>query len=376
MDARVHDARFDGNEVSISVWVDGWGEVVAREPDLRLLPASNQKLLTAMGALDVLGPDARFVTSLFATTPAVGGVVNGDLVLVGGGDPTLHRTGQHSLEAIARVVRQRGITEVRGGVRVDESHFDGRREADGWLDWHRPTYAGALSALMVDGNQYRSDGAFLADPALFGGEHLQRLLAAEGVAVVGPVAYGTAPIDGVEVVTLESAPVSRLVETMLMRSDNMIAESLVKQIDAARGGEGSTAGGLRAIRSALEDRCIPVAGIDADGSGLSRANARSASEWRRLLVAARDAPWAGPLATALPLAGRSGTLVGRLTGEATAGNVRAKTGSIIPGRALSGYLTTAGGRPAAFSVVVNGSRAGPAQAAIDALVTVVAAARG
>jgi D-alanyl-D-alanine carboxypeptidase/D-alanyl-D-alanine-endopeptidase (penicillin-binding protein 4) len=68
-------------------------------------------------------------------------------------------------------------------------------------------------------------------------------------------------------------------------------------------------------------------------------------------------------------------LAGRLTNPATIGNVRAKTGSIIPGRALSGYFTTAGGRSSAFSVVVNGDRLGSAQGAIDALVATVAAAR-
>jgi D-alanyl-D-alanine carboxypeptidase/D-alanyl-D-alanine-endopeptidase (penicillin-binding protein 4) len=79
------------------------------------------------------------------------------------------------------------------------------------------------------------------------------------------------------------------------------------------------------------------------------------------------------LLDSLPLAGRSGTLAGRLTSAATAGNVRAKTGSIIPGRALSGYVTTASGRSGVFSVVVNGDNPGRAQAAIDALVTSVAA---
>jgi D-alanyl-D-alanine carboxypeptidase/D-alanyl-D-alanine-endopeptidase (penicillin-binding protein 4) len=174
---------------------------------------------------------------------------------------------------------------------------------------------------------------------------------------------------------LVSAPVSALVDRMLMQSDNMIAESLVKEIEAVRGRTGTTAGGLALIREALTARCIPVAGIDADGSGLSRRNSRSAREWRALLVAAQGAPWGRALVDSLPLAGRSGTLAGRLTNPATIGNVRAKTGSIIPGRALSGYFTTAGGRSSAFSVVVNGDRLGSAQGAIDALVATVAAAR-
>jgi len=373
---RVADPRFAGHDVSLSVWVKGWGEVVAHQPDLQLLPASNQKLLTAMGALEVLDGNSRFVTTVTTSEPVVDGVVEGDLVLVGGGDPTLRRAGAHSLAALARLVGANGITTVRGSLLVDETRFDTRREADGWLDWQRPTYAGALSALVVDGNQSRSDAAFLADPATAAAEVFRRQLAAEGVAVAGPTAHVFQPAAGTEVARLESAPFDALVDDMLMHSDNMIAESLVKEIDVVRGGVGSTAGGLRAIRAALESRCIPVAGADADGSGLSRANRRASREWRQLLAAARMAPWADQLIAALPTGGRSGTLSGRLTSMSTAGNVRAKTGSIIPGRALSGYLTTMGGRDAVFSVVVNGRNPGPSQGAIDALITTVASARG
>jgi D-alanyl-D-alanine carboxypeptidase/D-alanyl-D-alanine-endopeptidase (penicillin-binding protein 4) len=375
VDARVNDARFVGNDVSISVWVDGWGEVAARDPDLRLLPASNQKLLTAMGAFEVLGTERRFQTTVLAEVSPVNGVIEGDVVLVAGGDPTLRRTGPHSLAALARQLRARGITEVRGPLLVDESHFDARRDAEGWLDWQRPAYAGALSALIVDDNQYRGDAAFLADPARFGVESFREALVTEGITVAGPTAH-TSARPGTEVARLASAPIGTLVDTMLMQSDNMIAESLVKEVDVAGGGPGGTAGGLSAIHEALDARCIPTAGMDADGSGLSRANGRSAREWRRLLLAARAAPWSSALTTSLPLAGRSGTLAGRLTNMSTAGNVRAKTGTIIPGRALSGYLTTAGGRPAVFSLVVNGANPAPTQAAIDALVTTIASTRG
>jgi D-alanyl-D-alanine carboxypeptidase/D-alanyl-D-alanine-endopeptidase (penicillin-binding protein 4) len=327
-----------------------------------------------MGALELLGPAARFETSIRASAPPVDGSVT-DLVLVGGGDPTLRRTGPHSLAALARQVRDRGVTSVHGSLVVDESRYDHRRDADGWLDWQRPTYVGSLSAVVVDGNRYRSDAAFLADPALAAAEELGRQLRVNGVSVDGASVYGTAPGDAVAVATLESEPVSVLVDRMLMRSDNTIAESLVKEIEAVRGRQGTTNGGLALIRHALSNACMPVEGVDADGSGLSRRNARSAREWRKLLEAARDASWGQSLRQALPLAGRSGTLAGRLTGPATIGNVRAKTGSIIPGRALSGYLTTTSGREATFSIVVNGDRVGPAQGAIDALVATVAASR-
>jgi D-alanyl-D-alanine carboxypeptidase/D-alanyl-D-alanine-endopeptidase (penicillin-binding protein 4) len=119
-----------------------------------------------------------------------------------------------------------------------------------------------------------------------------------------------------------------------------------------------------------------LAGADDDGSGLSRANGRSAREWRLLLQAARSQPWWPQLHDALPVAGRTGTLAPRFRGTAAEGSVRAKTGTIIGGIALSGFGTTAGGRGFVFSVLVNGDGSGAAQEPLDALVAAVAAHPG
>lgn len=123
---------------------------------------------------------------------------------------------------------------------------------------------------------------------------------------------------------------------------------------------------------ALAPLCIPLVGVADDGSGLSRANARSAQEWRMMLQAAQDQPWWPALADGLPLASRSGTLAGRFHDTAAADNVRAKTGTIIGGAALSGFGRTAGGREFAFSIVVNGPGARASTGAIDALIVSVA----
>jgi D-alanyl-D-alanine carboxypeptidase/D-alanyl-D-alanine-endopeptidase (penicillin-binding protein 4) len=379
VEARVADPRLAAHDVSFSVTVEGWGEVVSVEPDRGLLPASNQKLLTAMGALEVLPADGRFETRVVTAGPRAGGVVDGDsvvdgdLVLVGGGDPTLTGAG---LDDLAAQVRAAGITEVRGAVLVDETRYDTRRAAEGWLDWQQPAYVGALSALVIDENRYRDDPEFLADPARVGSQRFADALARRGVRVAGGVGVGPAP-DAATVVARRTSPTfGELIATMLTRSDNTIAESLVREISVHTGGDGSTDDGLASIHVALARWCVPIAGIDHDGSGLSRANARSASEWRRLLAAAAQQPWWPALAAGLPVAGESGTLARRLTGPPTRGNVRAKTGSIIPGRALSGYATTVGGRAVVFSLVVNGNAPGPAEGALDDLITTVVAQPG
>jgi D-alanyl-D-alanine carboxypeptidase/D-alanyl-D-alanine-endopeptidase (penicillin-binding protein 4) len=170
--------------------------------------------------------------------------------------------------------------------------------------------------------------------------------------------------------------VGDLVHDMLQRSDNQVADLLLKETGYVGRGEGGLAAGAAATARALRGWCVPLAGVADDGSGLSRGNTRSAREWRTLVQVARGAPWWAVVVDGLPLAGRSGTLAGRFRGTAAEANVRAKTGTIIGGAALSGVGTTAGGRAFVFSVLVNGEGAEGSAGAIDALVAAVAAHRG
>jgi D-alanyl-D-alanine carboxypeptidase/D-alanyl-D-alanine-endopeptidase (penicillin-binding protein 4) len=103
--------------------------LVAREADKEFAPASNFKLLDAATALAFLGPRYRFVTQLFARGALDQGVLDGDLVLVGGGDPVLARK---DLQAAAAAVAAHGIQSITGTVVVDESFFDRQRYGGGW----------------------------------------------------------------------------------------------------------------------------------------------------------------------------------------------------------------------------------------------------
>ena len=366
---------FGGVTVSASVWVDGYGEVLAAGADAALPPASVQKVFTAMGALSLFEPDDALTTAVRASGPVAGGVLQGDLVLVGGGDPTLTARGPHSLDALAAQVRQTGVTRIAGSVVADESRYDTARAAPGWQDWQQPAYVGPMSALMVDDNRRRTDPAYLTAPATGNAEAFRAALADHGVTVVGPVAAGTAPPGAPVVASLRSAPVPTLVREMLQRSDNETAELLAREAGVEAGGPGTTPAGTAALTAALTPLCVPLTGVADDGSGLSRADRRTAREWRRLLQAATTQPWGAAFRDSLPLAGRSGTLAGRFRGTPAEGNVRAKTGTIIGGRSLAGYLTTAGGRPAVFAIVVNGDGWRASLPAIDRLVVALAGDR-
>jgi len=355
IEAFERDPRVAGTDRSIWVWMEGQGEAAAENPDSLLIPASNQKLITAIGAYRYLDMDERLHTSVVATGPVNEGVLEGDLVLVGGGDPVVTATGPHSIDFLAEVIARTGIEKVNGRVLVDESRYDKVRTGPNWpADW---LYSiGPISALGVDHNMFTKDRGYVDDPAKGNGEVLKFALTARGITVSGGVEHGRAE-EGEELAAIDSPPIKDLVTTMLMHSDNFIAELLVKEIAFRQTHQpGSTAAGMDAIDKAITTLCdVPMTSTNVDGSGLSRDARHSARELRRLLQVAELQPWGDAFVSGLSIAGEENAIGGRLSGPATAGRLRAKGGFLFVSRSLSGYLTTTEGRHVVFSVIVNGS---------------------
>lgn len=355
IDAFEHDPRVAGTNRSISVWIEGQGEAAAENPDSLLIPASNQKLITAIGAYTYLDMDEKLRTSVVATGPTHDGVLDGDLVLVGGGDPVVTRTGPHSIDFLAEVIARTGLKQVNGRILVDESRYDTVRTGPNWpADW---LYSiGPMSALGVDHDMITKDRAYVDDPAKGNGEVLKFALASRGIGVSGGVEHGRAE-QGVEVAGMDSPPIKNLLTTMLLYSDNFIAELMVKEIAFRQSHQpGSTAVGMAAINKALTSLCgVPITSNNVDGSGLSRDAKHSAREFRRLLQLAELQPWGDAFVSGLSIAGEDDAIGGRLNGPATAGRLRAKGGFLFVSRSLSGYLTTTDGRHVVFSIIVNGS---------------------
>jgi D-alanyl-D-alanine carboxypeptidase/D-alanyl-D-alanine-endopeptidase (penicillin-binding protein 4) len=358
-----------GDQVGVSISIDGFGEVFAANADQLLRPASNEKLLTALGVLSFLGPATTLQTTVMRSGPVKGGVLQGDLVLIGGGDPLLNLSGPRSLESLARAVRAAGITRVTGNLVYDDFRYDDVFSLPGWSGWTVPYDIGPVSALTAGRNRYRKDAEFVRRPAWSNTALFRLLLARQAIRIDGPTRREDRNMDTMAVVAKEtSLPVSALVQQMLLVSDNVVAESLVKEVAYRRTGKGTTAVGLQAIGELLPLLCLSANGRMFDGSGLSARDVRSAREWRTLLQGVRDQTWAEPFLSGLPVAGRGGTLATRFVGTPAQDRVRAKTGTIYATRSLSGYATTVSGRKAVFSIIVNGPNVERANAAIDDLV--------
>jgi D-alanyl-D-alanine carboxypeptidase/D-alanyl-D-alanine-endopeptidase (penicillin-binding protein 4) len=340
----------------------GTVQLFSHRPTSPMIPGSTLKLLTATAALDKLGPQTPLVSGVRADHPATAGVVNGNVYLVGGGDPLLRTAdyvaGLHykellytHLEDLAQAVRAAGVTHVTGGVIGDESRFDSQRYVPTW----KPGYAsagdvGPLSALQVnDGFQAVKPKAVpAANPPAQAAATFTALLKAHGVAVDAGPSAGQAPTGAAELTSLKSAPLADVLAEVLRQSDNNGAELITKELGRQFGGGPTTAAGVAVIRADLASAGLPVDQLTlVDGSGLDRADRVSC----QLLLAAlqRGGP-SGPLGNGLPIAGQTGTLQDRLGKTSAAGRLHAKTGTLDAVSGLAGFVVPPPAVPGAAQV--------------------------
>lgn len=352
------------------------GQVIfSYHPDLAVAPASNMKLLTATAALDVLGPSYRFHTRLEASSAPVGGVLDGNLYLVGGGDPLLRLPAYAATveyggpvytnaDRLASELKAAGVTEVQGSVVADGSRYDSQTSVAAWpARFAQQGDVGPLSAVDIDDGLPIGGGPgdFSTSPAQQSAQIVANLLGQDGIHVEGGAMAGTAPASGlVTLVDLESPPLSAELGEILRESDNTAMELITKELGLHVRGSGTTAAGTAVVRADLERDGIPVGGmVNLDGSGLSPSDRVTCTEI--LDVLERSGPH-GLLVRDLPVAARSGTLYDQLRGTPAAGRVRAKTGTLDQVKALSGWVEAATGQgdgnaalaqPVVFACVLN-----------------------
>lgn len=351
-------------------------------------PASTTKLATTTAALTLLGPDHRI------TTRVVRGAGPDEVVLVGGGDPTLTALPRGSAAAAdpgsapaslrdlaartATALKAAGTTAIRLGY--DTSAYDGPVRHP----YHDGVNIAPVSALMTDEGRIapRSSGpaARWSDPAARAAAAFAQLLRARGVTVAA-VRPQTAPADATELAQVQSPTLARLVERLLTESDNDLAEAVARQVAMAAGKPVSFEGAAAAVRETLTRAGVPLGGtVLHDGSGLDRQNAIPPVVLTRLLAldASPAHPELRPVLTGLPVAGFTGTLQGRYTSataaHGAAGLVRAKTGTLNGVNTLAGLVVDRDGRLLAFALMARGGAdAGTVKAGLDRIAVRVAA---
>ncbi|MFG3343233.1 D-alanyl-D-alanine carboxypeptidase/D-alanyl-D-alanine-endopeptidase [Glycomyces sp. NPDC048151] len=357
------------------------GEILfEQEGATPLAPASSMKVVTAVAAFQHLGAEYRIPTTV------VEGPTEDSVVLVAGGDPTLTVDGEGyytdyaagaSLTELAELV-----LEARGGtapttVYLDTSVFTDTVAATGVGANELIQSTGPMAPLMVDGGRMDNTQKYAdhyPDPAMIAAQKFAELLGASTVEA------GTAAEGAAELAVVHSAPMSALVDSFILTSDNLLSDAVALQTALVVEGEMTWAAMSTVHTSTLADLDVDTTGlVFHDGSGLSPDDRMTASAFTQMLLGATGTQ-ASSVFESLPVAGYSGTLHDRFgTAEAGMGVVRGKTGTLtepIGVISLTGTLTTADGRQLIFSLISNGhgtdNPSGEAvEAAMDEITTAV-----
>jgi D-alanyl-D-alanine carboxypeptidase/D-alanyl-D-alanine-endopeptidase (penicillin-binding protein 4) len=309
------------------------------------VPASVEKLYTTSTTLLRFGPLATLATSAVSAGEVDdAGVLHGDLVLVGGGDPFF---GAQSAAKLARAVRATGIERIDGAVVGDESEFD--RLRSGCCESYDSDLGGVLSSLAFD--RGIAGGRAQLGAARFAATRFAELLRVAGVPSSAKAHAGSAPSGAATLAAVDSMDVRTLIRFVNVPSNNFAAEMLLKGLGARYGARGSTRAGAAVVRTTLDD--IGVRPHVSDGSGLSRKDRTTPRDVVRLLARMDKPDVAGVFRASLAIAGRTGTVKARMRGTAAEQRCRVKTGTLRAVSALAGYCRTVSGRNIAFALLMN-----------------------
>lgn len=401
-DALIEAARL-GGKIGFVVADARTGAVLeARNPILRLPPASTAKAVTTLYALAKLPPDYRFQTRVLATGPVRGGRVEGDLVLAGTGDPVLDTD---TLAGLAARLKAAGVREVAGKFRYfagalphlkvidpeQPDHVSYNPAVSGLnlnfnrvlFEWHRAS-AGWDVTMDARSNSYRprvgmsrmrvvnrqspiytyDDRAGTDDwtvasavlgnggsrwlpvrkPALYAAEVFQTLARSHGIVLPAPVAAPALP-QGTVVVAHDSPALRELLADMLKYSTNMTAEVIGMTATYAAGGHPVSLSGSAAAMNDWLDETLGIRRARfVDHSGLGSGSRIAPADMVKLLVAAGPDGPLRPLMKPVWLRDAKGRPV-----KDHPVRIRAKTGTLNFASALTGYVTTADGRELAFA---------------------------
>jgi D-alanyl-D-alanine carboxypeptidase/D-alanyl-D-alanine-endopeptidase (penicillin-binding protein 4) len=360
------------NPATNEVLFDVQGDVPAQT-------ASVMKLLTATAALQVLGPNYRVQTKVYADLDNPG-----HIVIVGAGDPTLSRVrvGVQSvykdapkLADLAVQINDWARSTPITNITLDSTYF----EAEGW-DSDNPDsertigYQSIVTALQVDGdraNPTAQTSPRSLDPVNAAGIDLKKAIGP--LAASATLTQDKAGENLLEIASVRSQPISKWIEHMLRVSDNTEAEFLARLVTKQLGYDGSRDWVEDALKEALTRAGLSTDDLQLrDGSGSNEWNRVPATFINALLkkVLNEDGDL-GIIKRALPIAAETGSLANRFKGDNidAAGKIFAKTGWTKNEYSLAGIIKAKDGTDLVFSIAAIGKVNATAKDAIDNLAT-------
>lgn len=339
-------------------------QIWEQRADMPMQPASTNKILTTAAALLTLDRSTRVTTTVYAADQSR---MPGVVVLVGGGDPTLSAAppdvptwyrGAARISDLADQVRKSGLRPT--AVQVDTSLFTGADMAPGWdPDDIEGGDISPIQSVMLDAGRIQpttDESRRSPTPALDAGRALAVALGVDPAKVT----FAPGPAGGRQLASVQSAPLMERLTEMMNASDNVMAETIGREVAKATGRPLSFAGAADSVIHTLSGARIDMTGAQlVDSSGLSVADLLTAKTLDDVVTAAAgpDQPALRPMVDLFPVAGGSGTLSNRFVDpdpkKSPAGWLRAKTGSLTKTNTLVGMVTDASGRVLTFAFLSN-----------------------
>ena len=375
---------------------------------------------------------SRFESTIETTGPIVDGVLKGDLVVVGSGDPSLGGRAGDDLSVWATALKVMGIHAIEGRIVGDDDALDDPRPGAMWA-WDDLGYAfgalyGALNlaenrmtVTVIPGANEGEPPTLALEPASSARQVINRIVTGPrrstqliwpeqrpgeaALTVAGSVPAGGMNArlnvsagnptewfasvlrqclldEGIDVAgeavdideagpfeqpvstviyTYRSHPLAELAQPMMKDSINLYGEAMLRLNAMAAPRTNDAA--LEGMQRRLAAWGVPKDAVQViDGSGVSRRDVIAPETLLAVLRRMYDPSETSPWMMAMPVAGRDGTLAGRMKGTAAENNVRAKTGTMSNVRSLAGYLRTRDGERLAFAMMVNNFEGSGAQA--------------
>lgn len=314
------------------------GEIIdSHNPDLSLIPASITKTLTIASLIEKTGIDYQYVTRVYAGGSVKDGCVEGNLVVVGSGDPTLGAAveprGTDIISETVQALRRHNISCIRGGIEVDEELFPGPATPPSWDPADlRQSYGTGCHALNWQRNA--SGSRSVANPAKLFASELEKALLKDGIEIRGELLES----GGRKKLLLEhtSPAIDEIMRSCMMRSDNLYAEALLRTLALVNDKEATPDNAVAIEMKYWKKKDLPMQGVHVvDGSGLSRSNRLTARFLAELLGYMESNV---DYASFFPLAGQEGTLRNFMKDTPLDGYIAMKTGSMNGIQCYAGYL--------------------------------------
>ena len=403
--------------------------IISQNAKQAMNPASTMKLLTTFAGLETLGPAYRWKTEAYLDGKLENGVLQGNLIFKGYGDPKL------TVEQFwlwLHELRQRGLREIRGDIVLDRSYFQTMNHDPAEFD-NDPTRAynvgpnalllnfnalhlrliptnGHTAALLepdlagytlnnriinsakipcngeaykarLDGHSIVLEGSIPANcgevddyfSLLPHGEYFFAVFSALwnelGGTVQGKLREGSVPGNQAAFATHLSPPLSELIRDINKFSNNTMARQLFLTLGAQENQPADITHSTATVQQWLNKQQIQFPELVLEnGAGLSRTERISAQHLADILQRAALSPLSAELEASLPILGMDGTVKKRFKDSEIAGHAHLKTGTLEGVKSIAGYVHAQSGKQWIVVFIINHPNAALGQPAQDALI--------